>query len=167
MTVVVGDLPDRVGVDKAVEAADAVVNVAGHVKGSPKDLQQRAVEAILQAMRDHGVRRLVTLTGAGVRAEGDQPTLVDKAFRFALSKLQPDLLADSQAYVDLVRRSDRRWTIVRVPRLTDGAPKGTYRVASHVGAATGTKLDRADLATFILDELDQHGFMGAQPVVTN
>lgn len=165
LTVIEGDILDTVAVDKVVQGADAVVNVAGHVKGSPTDLQQRAISEVLTAMANHGVRRLVTLTGAGVRTDGDEPTPIDRAFRFALEKLQPALLADSEAYVARVRAGDTDWTVARAPRLTPGRT-GSYRVARHVGKSTGTKLARGDLASFILDELEQGQYVGALPVVS-
>lgn len=89
LIVVEGDLLDESAVTKVVDGVDAVINVAGHVKGSPKDLQQRAIAVLLPVMRDRGVRRIVTLTGAGVRHPDDRPKPVDRVFGFALKLLQP------------------------------------------------------------------------------
>lgn len=167
LTVVEGDLLDPAAVEKAIVGSAAVLNVAGQVKGSPKDLQQRAIGLVLSAMRAHDVQRLITLTGAGVRAPGDSPGFVDKLFRLALSKLQPELLADSEAYVAAVTSSDRQWTVVRAPRLTDGPGQGSYRDAANVGQGTGTALSRPDLARFLLDEVERERYVGRLPVVSS
>ncbi|HVM20087.1 MAG TPA: NAD(P)H-binding protein [Egibacteraceae bacterium] len=166
LTLVEGDLLDAGAVSKVIEGSAAVLNVAGPGKGSPPGLQQRAIGLIIAAMTEHGVDRLITLTGAGVRDEGDQPKVIDRLFHAALKTVQGQLLADSEAYVRAVRDSGLRWTVVRAPRLVDAPVQGRYRVVRHVGAASGTKLARTDLATFILDELDGGTYVGAMPVVS-
>jgi nucleoside-diphosphate-sugar epimerase len=163
----VGDLLDVPAVDAFVGGADAVLNVAGRVKGAPDDLQQRAIGNVLRAMSASEVDRLVTLTGAGVRVPGDRPGAADRVFGAALRLAQPRLLADSVAYVDQVVASDRVWTVVRAPRLTDGARRDAgLRVAAHVGGGTGTTLGRADLAAFLLDVVEQGVWSRQAPVVS-
>lgn len=162
-----GDLLDADAVQRTVAGTDAVVNVAGQVKGAPTDLQQRAIGHVLDAMRRHDVARLVTLTGAGVRVEGDRPTPVDRVFGTLLKLLQRELLEDSVAYVAKVRASDRDWTVVRAPRLTDGARRGTpLRTAASVGGGTGTQLGREDLAAFLLELVEQGSWSRQAPVVS-
>jgi putative NADH-flavin reductase len=163
----VGDLLDPPAVAEVVGGADAVLNVAGQVKGAPADLQQRAIGHVLGAMSASEVDRIVTLTGAGVRLQGDRPGLADKVFGAALKLAQPKLLADSVAYVERVLASDRDWTVVRGPRLTDGARRSSpLRVAAHVGGGTGTTLGRADLAAFLLDVVEQGDWSRQAPVVS-
>jgi putative NADH-flavin reductase len=165
LRVVEGDLLDAAAVERAVKGAEAVINAAGPVKGAPKDLQQRAIAHVLDAMDAAGVERLVTLTGAGVRHPEDRPKVVDRVFRTLLSVLQGEMLRDSEAYVDAVRRSTTRWTVVRAPRLVD-APAAGYRVAANVGSGTGTQLSRADLGAFLLDEVERGEWAGRMPVVS-
>ncbi len=166
LTVVEGDALDAAAVERVVTGTDAVLNVTGWGKGSPDDLHQRGITLVLDAMRTHGVRRLVTLTGAGVRHETDQPKAVDQIFRLLLKTVQGKMLADSEAYVDVVRASDTNWTVVRGPRLTDASARGAWRVAPGVGKGTGTQISRADLATFMLETTEQATHIRALPVVT-
>ncbi len=118
-------------------------------------------------MDEHGVRRIVTLTGAGVRLTGDTPKAVDRVFGTALKLLQGKLLADSVAYVEAVRTSDTDWTVVRAPRLLDGSVTGTVVSRPHVGQGTSSKLTREDLATFLLDAVTDDATIGTAPAVSN
>ena len=70
-----------------------MVEVTGPVKGGPKDLRGQVIRVLLPAMRAEGVRRLVFLTGAGVRVEGDAPREADRAIRGVMRLLQPEILA--------------------------------------------------------------------------
>ncbi|MBA2577486.1 MAG: NAD(P)H-binding protein [Euzebyaceae bacterium] len=166
LVLVEGDLLDPAAVRSAVDGGEAVVNVSGPAKGSPADLQQRATAAIVDAMTAEGIRRLVTLTGAGVSVPWDRPKPVDRVFGILLRLVQRQVLADSEAAVRAVRASDLDWTVVRVPRLTDAPPRGRWRVAPGVGAGTGTQLSRADLAAFLLDTVESGGHVAELPVVS-
>ncbi|WP_207955773.1 NAD(P)-dependent oxidoreductase [Rubrobacter marinus] len=128
-------------------------------------MQERGTEHIVAAMKQHGVRRLVSLTGAGVRDPGDRPKLVDRVFSGLLKVLQRDVLEDAERHAEVVRRSGLDWVIVRAPRLTDGAATGEYRVGS-VGENSGTKISRADVAGFMLRELTDDSYVGQAPMVS-
>ena len=161
-----GDATDPGVLGALVDGVDAVVDVTGPVKGGPKDLRTRITGGLLPAMRDHDVDRLVLLTGAGVRVDADRPKVADRAIRRVMQFAQPDILADGQAAVAAVMGSHLDWTVVRAPRLTDGELRGKVRSAAHVGGGTGTTLGRADLAAFLLDEVDSPSWVGQAPVVS-
>jgi putative NADH-flavin reductase len=165
LTVVRGDVTDGSAVERAVSGQEAVVSALGHVKGSPKDVQTRGTANIVAAMEKHGVRRLISLTGAGVRAEGDEPKLMDKVITFLLKRLQPAVLEDGVRHAEVIKRSGLEWVIVRGPRLTEGKKKGQYRVGL-VGKNSGTQVSRADLADFMLDQITDDTHLGRMPVVS-
>jgi hypothetical protein len=52
-----------------------VLSVLGQTASGPDDLLSVAGGRILDAMDRHGVDRLVTLVGAGVRVEGERVSL--------------------------------------------------------------------------------------------
>lgn len=149
-----GDAVARDAVERVVAGTDAVFDVTGPVTDGPKDLRRQVTGALLPAMEQHGVRRLLLLTGAGVRVDGDRPTLADRAVRGVMQRLQPAVLADGQAAVAAVIGSPLEWTVVRVPRLREAELRGQVRVGAHLGGDTGMTLGRADLAVFLLDALE-------------
>ena len=156
-------IPSRV--EQTVAGADAVLSALGHTKTSPKDVHARGTENIVAAMKKHGVRRLVSLTGAGVRDAGDRPKVVDRVFSGLLKLLQRDVLEDAERHAGVIRASGLDWTIVRAPRLTDGPATGKYRVGS-VGQNSGTKISRADVAGFMLRGLTDHSNVGQAPMIS-
>ena len=141
------------------------MSALGHTKLSPKDVQTRGTQNIVAAMEKHGVRRLVSLTGAGVRDPSDEPKVVDKVITFLLGRLQPDVLADGVRHAEVIQRSGLEWVIVRGPRLTDGPGRGEYRVGP-VGKNSGTRISRADLADFMLRQVKDDAYLRRMPVVS-
>ena len=165
LVVVRGDVLDASKVEETVVGTDAVLSALGQTKTSPKDVHTRGTENIVAAMKKHGVRRLVSLTGAGVRDERDEPKPVDRAITFLLRRLQPDVLEDGMRHAEVLKASGLEWVIVRGPRLTEGPKRGEYRVGM-VGKNSGTRVSRADLAGFMLGQLTADTHLRQMPVVS-
>lgn len=165
LTVVRGDVLDAAKVEETIFGADAVLGALGHTKTSPRDVQARGTQNIVAAMQKLGVRRLVSLTGAGVRDARDEPKLVDRVIVLLLKRLQPAVLEDGVRHAEVIRASGLEWVIVRGPWLTEGPRKGGYRVGV-VGKNSGTRISRADLADFMLRQVTDDAHLRGMPVVS-
>lgn len=166
LTIIQGDALDPQAVERTVAGADAVLSTLGQTKGAPKNMQTVATQNIVAAMQQHGVRRLVSLTGAGVRALQDKPKLIDHIIRFALQTLSGDVLRDAEAHADVLRASDLDWVLVRGPVLTDGPYTGKYRVG-WVGVNTSPRIARADVADFMLKQTTDSNYVCQAPMVSD
>ena len=89
-------------VERAVAGTGAVLSALGHTKTSSKDVLTEGTKNIVAAMNEHGVRRLVSLTGAGVRDPKDEPKLVDKIIDSLLKLLQRDVLEDAVGHARVI-----------------------------------------------------------------
>jgi putative NADH-flavin reductase len=166
LTVIQGDVTDPAAVERAIAGADAVISVLGPGPNTPKDIQTRAAHTIIAAMHKHGVRRLVSLTGAGVPAPQDRPKLVNRLFSLALALFAADALRDGEGLAAALRDSGLDWTLVRVPRLTDDPGTGNVRVG-WVGVNTGTKIAREDVADWMLRVATNGSYVGQMPMISN
>ena len=162
VVVVVGDVLDSAAVGETVAGSQAVISVVGQVKGSPPTLQTDGTRLIVEAMHRHGVSRLITLSGGGLRAEQDRPRLPDRIIRGLLRLLAGHALADAEGHLRVLQGSGLDWTVVRGPRLTDDR----YRVG-WVGVDASTKISRDDLADFIVTQLDDQRFIRRMPFVSH
>ena len=165
LKVMQGDVLAPKAVEQAVVGTTAVLSALGHTKTSSKDVLTEGTKNIVAAMNEHGVRRLVSLTGAGVRDPKDEPKLIDRAIGTLLKFLQRDLLEDSIGQARVIRESDLEWVIVRAPVLNEGEKKGEYRIG-YVGKESGTKLSRADLASFMLKQMTDDTYLHQAPMVS-
>ena len=166
LTIVQGDVTKPGDVESAVRGSDAVLSTLGQSKGSPKDLQTEATRNIAAAMEKDGVKRLVSLTGAGVDAPEDQPKLINHIIKFALKTLSGPVLQDALGHVDVIKGSNLDWVIVRGPRLTEGPRTNSYRVG-WVGVNTGVSISRADLADFMLKQVTDNTYLRKLPMVSD
>jgi len=50
--------------------------------------------------------------------------------------------------------------------LTDDAPKGEVKVG-YVGKGMGPRITRADMASFILDQVEENAYLHEAPAISN
>ncbi len=166
LQIVQGDISNRDAIARAIAGADAVISVLGPTSNNAELAVSNGTKNILAAMQQENVKRLILSTGAGVGDMADQPKAIDKLFVAVLKLVNKNVLQDMVNSVDMVRASDRAWTIVRVPMLTDDAPTGNLRVGA-VGKDIGTRVGRADMAAFILKQLNDATYLKRAPAISN
>ena len=165
LSVVQGDAMNAADVEKAIQGTDAVLSVLGQSKNSPRDLQTVSTRNIVAAMQKCQVKRLVSLTGAGVDAPEDKPGFSNHLIKFALQTLSGHVLKDGQQHAAVITASGLDWVIVRGPMLTAGPHTGKYRVG-WVGVNTSARIARADVADFILKQVSDDTYVHHMPMVS-
>lgn len=145
-----GDLERPDTLATAIAGVDAVLSVIGHVKGTKPRMQTTAIREIIKQMQAAQVKRLIVLTGAGVFAPGDTPTLIDNLMTTVLKVIAKSRIEDGISYVEEVTSSDLDWTVVRVPVLSNSAARGTYGVGMVGDKKLSFQIARADLASYLV-----------------
>jgi putative NADH-flavin reductase len=158
LRVVTGSVPeDAAALGSAVAGQDAVISALG-VGNSFRSggLISRSVPAIVQAMRQQGVRRLVFTSAYGVGETFRDVPIVPRIF---IRLLLRDIYADKQAGEQALRRSELDWTIVHPTTLADGPRTGRYRVGERLALRGFPRISRADVADFLLAQTDDRTFL--------
>ena len=155
---VTGSATDAVAVREAVTGADAVVVTVGGAKGV-RHQRAQVTRAVIAAMREAGVRRLVVQSSLGA---GDSASQLPRPLG-TITKLMLMLpLADHDEQEAAVRRSGLDWTVLRPTGLTDKPATGSWQ-ALRVGdpGTLRSSIPRADLAACMLDALGDDATIGA------
>ena len=153
-SVVRGDGRNLDGIRRAVAGQDAVISIVGAEGRGPTTVMSDVTRAELEAMREAGVRRLVTVSVSAL--EGRRPWIAINLVRWILRKPYADFARMER----LIMSSGVDWTIVRPPYLSNG-PK-TGRVRTQTGRKDlghgPYRISRADLAATLVDlaEDSQH-----------
>lgn len=167
LTVFQGDVLNVDDVAKTIKNCDLAVSLFGHVKNSPEWLQTNGTKNIIQAMKNFGVARIISLSGGGLPfLDKDEPKFIDKLIRTIMKIMVPKVLNDAIEHHKILKESGLKWTIVRGPRLTNDAKINTYKVG-WVGVNSGTKISRGDLADFIVTQIEDETFNYQMPFVSN
>jgi putative NADH-flavin reductase len=163
LEIVPGDIADMACLDQVIAGKDAVISALGPTRTSPPHAMSLGSANIVAAMKQHGVRRIIWQTGAGVIDAGDALSVIRTLMVTLMKLLSPAVLADSQQAFENIKQSGLDWTVVRVPRLKDGSKEGGI----HAGFVPPgpTPVTRADVAEFMLRQLSDRTFIGKAPMI--
>jgi putative NADH-flavin reductase len=154
LTVLPGDVLSPASIEPAIAGQEAVLSALGVRTRGPTTVCGAGVANILAAMTRCGVRRILCVSATGL---GDGAGLSLPLRLFMRHILQPLLrhpYADMRAMEATLRASPLDWTIVRPPRLTSGPRTDRLRFAIDAPLVGATHISRADLAGFMLTNLD-------------
>jgi putative NADH-flavin reductase len=150
-----GDFHARESVESAVRGQDAVIVTASSsslrgFKENPHYFSQGTGYAI-EAMKTHGVRRLVVLSALGT---GESRPLMNVFVRtLFVSFLLKGPYEDHERQEKLVKESGLDWTIARPGRLTDGPARKKYVKTSAIEPIPSS-ISRADVADFLVTAVE-------------
>jgi putative NADH-flavin reductase len=164
LTVVAGRTLDSNAVERAIAGHDAVLCVLG---GRPWRRRARvcssAVQNIAPSMARHGVRRIIAISTFGAGNSRPQVGWLARALLFGL--ILRTEVADKEAMERELSATDLEWTVVRVGLLTDGEARGTWRAADDASIRGMGKIARADVAAFMLAQLESETWVRRKPAL--
>jgi putative NADH-flavin reductase len=163
-----GDALDRHTIERALAGVDAVIQTLG-VSPTPElifsgtRLFSVATRILVDAMEARTVKRLICVTGLGAGdSRGCGGLLYDAALYLILGRIYSD--KDAQEWIIL--RSRLKWTIVRPTVLTTGPRTGAYRVLVDAHDWRSGFISRADVADFLVKQIDDSSLIHKTPVLT-
>jgi putative NADH-flavin reductase len=161
-----GDATDPGFLARAVEGVDAVV----FVLGAPRDIRvlrtttlfSATTQALIPAMQDAGVRRLLVVTGFGA---GDSYAKLSTPEKITYKLFLGRAYEDKALQEDLIKGADLDWTIARPGILTDNAMTGKYEVLVAPGTWRQGVISRADVAHFLVHAAEDASHIRETPAL--
>ena len=151
----------------ALEGVDVVVQALGVAPGpkmvlGPITLFSRSTSLLLPAMEKAGVRRLLSVTGFGA---GDSKTRIGCLQRIPFRLFLGQAYDDKDIQEEMIRGSGLDWVIARPGVLTRGPRRGRYRVLVTPEEWRNGIISRADVADFLVRQIDGDDHLGQTPVL--
>jgi len=163
LQLITGDVLDLAAVTQAVQEQDAVICSLGTNSLGKTSVRSTGTANIIKAMEENHVERLVVVSAMGI---GESWSTLSSANKLFFNTVLRNTRKDHEKQEALVKESSLDWTIVRPSGLTDTPVTGNYAVGENIGAKT-SKISRADVAHFIVKELDDNAFVCKAITITN
>ena len=145
-----------------IKGQDVVASFIGHVKKSPPDVQSKAISTIIESMDKLQIKRLISLTGTGVRFPGDRITLIDRFLNLSIDIIDPARIKDGKDHVEIIKSSNLDWTIIRVLKLQNVAPR-PYQLL--INGPTKPYVGRSEVAQAVLEVIENSSFIQQAPII--
>jgi uncharacterized protein YbjT (DUF2867 family) len=163
-----GNALDSSTIRSAIEGIDIVVQSLG-VDITPRSIFERttlfsqATRILVDAMKIADLKRLIAVTGLGAGdSRGHGGFFYDAvAFPLLLKRVYDD--KDVQEWI--IRSSGLDWTIIRPGLLTNRPASGRYRALTAAEDWRFGRVSRADVADFIVRQIDDRTLIGETPLL--
>jgi putative NADH-flavin reductase len=167
LRVVKGDVFDFGAVVDAMRGHRAVLSALGARTTKKSDVLVTAIPHILEGMRQEYVTRLIVLGAAGLHPDWSkyQNALTTMGLWIARKTALKHPFIDQAAQERLLAASDVDYTIVRAPRLMDGPFTGKYHVLPDALPSGALRVNRADVADFMLQQITDPRFHRQGPYI--
>lgn len=164
LRVIQGDIYDAESVGGALAGADAVISALGSWGTPGKDILSKGMANIIPAMQSHGVKRIISLTGAEARTRGDQRSLVHRVAHLAASMFAGKILRDGESHIEQLETSSLDWTVVRSPVMNE---KGsTHYLLKMKRPYPWQTIHRQAVADAMVQQLNDSHFSNRSPFIT-
>jgi uncharacterized protein YbjT (DUF2867 family) len=165
---VAGDALDSDTIRNALEDIEAVIQTLG-VDISPRaifectTLFSQSTRILVDAMKAAGVKRLIVVTGLGAGDSRGHGGLLYDAVVFPL--LLKRVYDDKDVQEWTIRSSGLDWTIVLPGLLTNRPATTRYRVLTASKDWRFGAISRADVADFLVRQIDDRALIGTTPLL--
>jgi putative NADH-flavin reductase len=162
----IGDARDEMALRRALEGRDAVVSVLGTPASPFREvtLLSTATRALVRAMEAAQVSRLVCVTGIGAGDSAGHGGFLFDQLIFPL--LLRKVYADKNRQEAIVSESGLEWVIVRPSLLNDKPSRNAIRALTDLSVFHGGTISRADVASFVLDQVLDDAWVRRSPLIT-
>lgn len=162
-----GDARNKKDVEAALSDVDAVVLTLGIGLSElfkPVNLFSTATRVLIDAMNAQGVNRLICVTGFGA---GDSQASIGPLQRIPFNIVFGRAYEDKSRQEKLIKDSPLDWTIVRPGVLTNGPKTGRYKILRKSSEWRNGIISRANVADFLVREIDGASALHQAPVLVN
>ncbi len=152
LKIIKGDIYSMDDVRQALVDSEAVISALGSWGTPKKDILTEGMKNIIPGMKDAGITRIVSLTGADARVEGDKLSIMHRTSRLLLGFVAPKVLYDGEEHIRLLQRTSLQWTVLRSPVMNERGI-GSYSLSNSRPMPWQT-IHRQAVARAMIDQVD-------------
>ncbi|HSE83520.1 MAG TPA: NAD(P)-binding oxidoreductase [Thermodesulfobacteriota bacterium] len=160
LSVVEGNVLNKEQVENAVNGCDGVLFAVGVMPWKEKPICTEGIKNVIAAMQKHNVRRLVAESAYGVKETGKG--IYGRLLWIGIK----DIMRDKETMEDAIAASRLDWVVVRPTILTQGSKTGKYREGKDLRVGILPRVSRADVADFMLKQLEDNKYLNQAPAIS-
>jgi uncharacterized protein YbjT (DUF2867 family) len=160
-----GDARDAQTLARALQDCSGVISALGTPMSPFREvtLLSTTTRALVDAMAQQNVRRLICITGLGAGdSRGHGGLFFDKVF---MPLFLRKVYQDKDRQEEIVRGSSLDWVLVRPVVLNDKPSRGKVEALTDLSKVHGGTVARGDVAMFVVDQLTDNRWLRQTPLI--
>jgi putative NADH-flavin reductase len=165
LKIVQGDILNYSNVLDAIGSKDVVLCALGASPNDKSKLRTKGTANIIKAMKEKGAKRLLCVSALGV---GDSKSILPWYYTKLIIPLAlKNVYKDHETQEVEIAKSSLGWTIIRPSVLTNDQQTGSYQHGFHTAGKLKMKISRADVAHFMIDQINSNQYLQKKVCVSN
>ena len=161
-----GDVLNPIDILKAIKDHDAVLITLGSGMSRKSIVRSKGTLNVINAMQTQGISRLICQSTLGAHESWSNLNFWWKHVMFG-AIIKP-VFKDHELQENLIHASGLNWTIVRPSAFMDGPATGAFKENfSSSERNLSLKISRADVATFLSQQLENTSYLGCAVAISN
>ncbi|WP_397538841.1 NAD(P)-dependent oxidoreductase [Rummeliibacillus pycnus] len=163
--IVEGQIQDIDTIRKLLNGCKIVINTFGQpVKEVP--MYSNVTKNIFGIMNDLNITRYIGVSGGSLTIKSDKKSFINrfgsKMFEIFFTKMMEDKKLEWEV---LNNTKQIEWTLIRLPFVKDSSK--TKLIKENLSNMPGTKISNQDIASFIIDHLDNPKYVHKAPFISH
>ena len=167
LEIVVGQLDNYDLISSTINGVDAVISLLGPKFKIIKNQLIQGMQNIIQAMKEHSVKRLIASSTISVVDPKDEYSFKHKFLVFMIKTLLRAQYNEVIKMTEEILSSDLDWSSFRLVVLTNGNKSHQVHVGYLGRDDISLRIARVNVAHFVLDELKSGNYIHQCPVISN
>lgn len=149
LVIIKGDIYNPEDVVGAIKGSKIIISTLGSWGTQQKDVLSAGMLAIIPAMKNQKISRIITLTGSDARVPEDKPSIMHKLSHAFFGAAAPKIMRDGEQHMRMLRASNLDWTTLRSPVMNSTGEVGNYALRMKLPGIFAT-IHRDDVAEAIV-----------------
>lgn len=157
-----GDANDYEAIRSLIDGCQAVISTLGlGIPASEKTIFSQSTTHIIRAMNECKIQRYVVVTGLNVDTIFDKKSHKTTFASNWMYENYPISTKNRQTEYEILSASNLDWTLVRLPLIEQTDARNSIKTSLE--DCEGDKISAADLAHFLIEQLDDETFVKKSP----
>jgi len=160
-------LNEKTKIESAISGVDAVLSVLGPRGGSKSKPITQGMQNIILSMEKHNIRRLIISSTLSLSDPEDLPDFKARVLVNLVKLIIRSAYEEIINVGKVVQDSKLDWTIIRLSLLNNNPKSGKVKVGYLGKKEVGLKISRADIADFMLKQVQDTTYIRKAPAISN
>lgn len=163
--IVAGDVQNLEDIKILLKDCQIVINTFGQpLKEIP--IYSSVTEKILGIMTDLQIDRYIGVTGGSLTIKGDKKRILNKVGAKMFEIIYSNMMIEKKKEWNILNGNKQiKWTLIRLPFIVDGTEIGSIK--AKLTDMPGTKITSRDIATFIINQIENPNYVHKAPFISN
>lgn len=163
--IVEGNAQNLKDIQKLLKDCQIVINTFGQPL-KEKQIYSSVTENILEVMTDLQIDRYIGVTGGSLTINGDKKSIINRVGAKLFEVFYSNMMIDKKKEWQILKDNKLiKWTLIRLPFIVDGKEIGDIK--EDLTDMPGTKITNRDIATFIINQIENLKYVQKAPFISN